>query len=137
MSAADNSSEWLRFAQMDYDLACHAFHNMHPKPLELICYHCHQALEKALKAILIQNGEDPPKTHDLRMLCKRCMEYEESIAELAPTCNLLTSYGVQPKYPHDMEITEDDTALALRRADTALSFCNDLIQTPKEAPPCP
>lgn len=39
---------WLEFADMDASLAEFSFANMHPKPLELICYHCQQAAEKAL-----------------------------------------------------------------------------------------
>mgnify|MGYP002624503303 CR=1 FL=1 len=40
--------KWLEFADMDFSLAQFTFANMHPKPLELICYHCQQAAEKAL-----------------------------------------------------------------------------------------
>ena len=42
--------EWLRFANMDLDLAKHSFATMHPAPLEIICYHCQQAAEKFLKS---------------------------------------------------------------------------------------
>ncbi|MBN2050303.1 MAG: HEPN domain-containing protein [Spirochaetales bacterium] len=36
-----------------------------PGPLEIICFHCQQAAEKALKAYLAYNEIRPPKTHDL------------------------------------------------------------------------
>ncbi|MGI5065899.1 hypothetical protein H0R90_06650 [Treponema putidum] len=35
--------EWLRFVEMDMSTAYHLFKMMHPKPLEIICFHCQQA----------------------------------------------------------------------------------------------
>lgn len=40
--------EWFRFANMDLTTAKFNFENMHPAPLEIICYHCQQAAEKYL-----------------------------------------------------------------------------------------
>ena len=31
--------EWLRFVEMDRSTAQHLFNTMHPKPLEIICFH--------------------------------------------------------------------------------------------------
>lgn len=61
---------WIEFSDMDASLADFTFHNMNPKPLELICYHCQQAAEKSLKALAIATLEnsDVPKTHDLALL---------------------------------------------------------------------
>ena len=33
--------------------------------LDMAAVHVHQALEKTLKGLIIQNGEKPPRTHDL------------------------------------------------------------------------
>lgn len=38
--------EWLQFAKMDYDTARYLYETMRPKPLEIICYHCQQAVEQ-------------------------------------------------------------------------------------------
>lgn len=48
--------EWLDFAEMDFLTAKHLYDNMYPKPLEIICYHCQQSVEKLLKAVLISYG---------------------------------------------------------------------------------
>jgi HEPN domain-containing protein len=45
-------AEWLKIAYDDFDSALHLFNTKHPKPLEIICYHCQQSVEKALKAFL-------------------------------------------------------------------------------------
>jgi len=39
----DTIKEWLRFVEMDRSAAYHLFTTMHPKPLEIICFHCQQA----------------------------------------------------------------------------------------------
>lgn len=46
------SSEWLEFAKMDLGAAEYLL-TMHPLPVEIICYHCEQAAEKFLKAVLV------------------------------------------------------------------------------------
>ena len=40
--------EWAQFARSDMDTAIHLFNTMRPMPLEIICYHCQQAVEKML-----------------------------------------------------------------------------------------
>ena len=43
----DNSiySEWFEFAKRDLESAKFLI-NMHPVPIEIICYHCEQSAEK-------------------------------------------------------------------------------------------
>ena len=43
---------WLDFAENDLAVAKHLLETFHPKPLEIICYHCQQAAEKAIKSRL-------------------------------------------------------------------------------------
>ena len=47
---------WLDFAENDLAVAKHLLETFHPKPLEIICYHCQQAAEKAIKAVYITLG---------------------------------------------------------------------------------
>ena len=51
---------------------CEAAHYLnegffHPKSLEIICYHCSQAAEKAVKAVYVDLGSPGgmPKKHDI------------------------------------------------------------------------
>ena len=46
--------EWMDFAEMDYLTAKHLYGNMYPKPLEIICYHCQQSIERRID---IQRGD--------------------------------------------------------------------------------
>lgn len=56
--------EWINFAKMDFLTAKHLYEYMYPKPLEIICYHCQQSIEKLLKGVL--------STSRNIMLQKRC-----------------------------------------------------------------
>ena len=49
--------EWLEFAAMDLDSAQFLL-GMRPVPVEIICYHCEQAAEKLLKAVLVAADVD-------------------------------------------------------------------------------
>ena len=59
--------EWYNMAAMDLGVASHLDATYHPKPLEIICYHCQQAAEKAIKALIVYYGAEGgmPKLHDL------------------------------------------------------------------------
>ena len=102
--------EWLEFAAMDLDSAQFLL-GMRPVPVEIICYHCEQAAEKLLKAVLVAADVEPPKTHDLIQLCKKCAELDEEYEALADACIELSPYGVQVRYPSNLDLNEDDKLL--------------------------
>jgi len=59
-------ADWLRYAYSDLELARVS---RPPKVLfEGLCFHAQQAVEKAMKAVLIAKGIPPPKTHNIRTL---------------------------------------------------------------------
>ena len=125
------SSEWLEFARMDLSAAEYLL-TMHPLPIEIICYHCEQAAEKFLKATLVQFDREPPKTHDLIQLCKLCCEIDAQFEQIADACIELTPYGVQVRYPSNLELDETDAACALKECRLVQDFvCQRLGYTLK------
>ena len=62
----DIVAEWLQVAYDDYDTALYLAQKPHRKPLEIICYHCQQSVEKSLKAFLCASGVEIPRTHENR-----------------------------------------------------------------------
>ena len=113
--------EWFRFADMDLALAEYVV-SMHPQPLESICYHCQQAAEKYLKGFLLAKGMMPPRTHECQQLCDMCVAIDPAFEELDDACETLTQYGVQPRYPHKMEIETHHMRQALRLAQQIKTF---------------
>jgi HEPN domain-containing protein len=67
----DTADKWRRFAAMDLNVAIHDT-SFSPLPIEIVCYHCQQSAEKALKAILAYHEETILKTHDLKRLLDLC-----------------------------------------------------------------
>ena len=47
--------EWFRYAAQDLSSANY-LRGMQPVPLEIICYHCQQSIEKYLKGFICLNG---------------------------------------------------------------------------------
>ena len=84
--------EWVEFARMDFLTAKHLYEHMYPKPLEIICYHCQQAIEKFLKGVLISKGVTIKKTHDLGLLAEMLQEYTEMDEKYLEMCDDLTPY---------------------------------------------
>ena len=88
--------EWLKYAKRDLDSA-EFLRNMKPAPVEIICFHCQQAAEKALKAFLVSRGIEPRKTHDLVDLQNSCNAYDD-FDSLVIECSTLSNFGVQPRW---------------------------------------
>ena len=84
--------EWMEFARMDFLTAKHLYEHMYPKPLEIICYHCQQAIEKFLKGVLISKGVTIKKTHDLGLLAEMLQEYTEMDEKYLEMCDDVTPY---------------------------------------------
>ena len=64
--------------------------------------------------MLIYHGVEAPKTNDLVLLCKLCVQLDQAWEQMIEACVGLSPYGVQVRYPSDMELDEGDVASALR-----------------------
>jgi HEPN domain-containing protein len=84
-----------------------------------------------LKGFLVANTINPPRTHDLPLLCDMCIKINDKFGELSDICEFLTLYGVQPRYPNELDIINEDANMALRYIDTVYDFFekNGLIMT--------
>jgi len=115
-------AEWFRFADIDLSSAEYLL-GKRPQPLEIICYLCQQSAEKCLKGYLIYKGViEPPKIHNLDILREMCLKYDERFREIEKACNVLSQYGVQPRYPHQIAIFERDMEKALEYARQVRDF---------------
>lgn len=90
-----------------------------------ICYHCQQYAEKIIKAQLIKNGVEAPKTHSLSYLLDLLADntiITDVIYDLAET---LEDYAVGVRYPaDDFEPTADDAKTAYKAAIEIGEFFN-------------
>jgi len=120
--------EWMKYAKAD-NTAATLLSGHHPAQLEIVCFHCQQAGEKALKAILAYNDVIIPRTHNLYELLQLCEAFSPGIStELARQADQLTNFAVITRYPSgEMEVIEADMILALKNADCILAYVEALV----------
>jgi HEPN domain-containing protein len=113
--------EWIRIAEQDYDSAM-KLSGFYPAPLEVICYLCQQAVEKVLKAYVIAKENKLTKTHDLKMLIEKCVQYSPDFDRFVAICSSLLLYSTLTRYPPVLDLVEHDMRQALKNAGKILEF---------------
>lgn len=119
--------EWLGFAKRDLESAKFLI-NMYPKPIEIICYHCQQSAEKYLKGYLIKNGNKIERTHDVVLLNNKCKAIDSSFDIIEDECIELVPYGVQVRYPYQLDVTEEEMISAIECAEKIEKFIKGKIE---------
>lgn len=120
--------EWIDFADMDFRTAKYLYENMYPKPLEIICFHCQQSVEKLLKGVLLSRGVTIKKTHDLGLLAEMLQEYMVVDEKYLEICDNLTPYGVKIRYPQELFIEEHHAKKALEEAQELLEWLKQIFK---------
>jgi len=122
MSNQKIAKEWLQIALEDYDIAQFLYKTKHPRPLEIICYHSQQSVEKSLKAYLCANDAEIPKTHDTGHLCYLCAQFNDGFEVFFEQCKELELYATGTRYPSRIEVDDTNTERALRQAYGVYEF---------------
>jgi len=126
MDKITHASEWIKYAEADLDAAL-LLTTHHPIHIEIICFHCQQAGEKALKAILAYHGEEISKTHDLTVVLESCEKHYPGITnKLIEQGDNLTKYAVTLRYPTEIRITTEAMNQAISNAKQILSHIKSL-----------
>ena len=73
-----------------------------------ICFHAQQACEKFLKAYLVKNDVDFPRTHDVDFLLIECQKIDTNSFQL--DLKSMTDFGVSVRYPDDFYVPDPDEA---------------------------
>jgi HEPN domain-containing protein len=87
---------------------------MRPTPKDIIGFHCQQAVEKCLKAILVFNDIEPPRQHDLLYLNSSCRSHSELPSIDIHVLSRLNPYSVEHGYPGEISTDENDIACYLQ-----------------------
>jgi HEPN domain-containing protein len=94
----------------------HKIADLDSPPRDIVCFHCQQAAEKYLKALLQETGRPVPKTHDLANVLDLLVPVDATLARLRRQAASLTRYAVDYRYPGEMANKRQMEA-ALRHAD--------------------
>lgn len=99
---------WLSKARTDLALATVVLEQAPEMEGWAACFHAQQAAEKALKAVLVARGVEPPFVHNLvalRALLPGDIDLDASVESLAD----LSAYARGVRYVSDIEGSEDPT----------------------------
>jgi HEPN domain-containing protein len=117
--------EWLNRAYGDLNIA----KNYHPGYYyEDLCFHCQQAVEKAIKAVLIYNNIPLIKTHDIQVLLA-LLPTKLSAPITAEESAMISEYAVSTRYPGDYEpTTEEDWMKVISVTEAIISWSKKLLE---------
>ena len=127
------ATEWLEYAQRDYDFALDVESHFWPKHMEKICYNCQQVAEKALKAVLAYHEVEIPKTHNIERLFDECNKFDTSLKLDEKIAGKMTDYATISRYPDRVTMwTEADAKLALKYAKRILDMVKQSLNITEE-----
>lgn len=123
----DAARDWK--AKADGDLrSARTLLDLEPPETDAVAFHCQQAAEKYLKALLVAVGVEPPRTHDLGVLRELASDKFPEIAELQDACEYLTPFAVQTCYPlFEPPISAADASEAMSKSEAICDAIQKLV----------
>ena len=96
---------------------------------EDLCYQAQQAVEKAIKGMLIYFNVEPQFTHNIGFLLDELGAHVKISDEIRESIKL-SKYAVQTRYPGEYDdITEEDYKESIRIAKKCLEWAEDTIKS--------
>lgn len=91
--------DWIIKAQNDFRAAEILYKEEGPS--DTLCFHCHQSVEKFLKAFLVFSQKRFSKVHDLVFLANLCKRIDKDFEQLKNELAILNRYYIESRYPSD------------------------------------
>ncbi|MCC9075340.1 HEPN domain-containing protein [Litorilinea aerophila] len=129
----EESERWFLFARQDLRMAELA---MVEGIYNQVCFHCQQCAEKAVKGLLIFQGQKPPRTHRLTDLLG--LLDPNPLAEIALEVQLLDRFYIPTRYPDALPGVLSEGLPDVQDAQEALAVARHmltLIDQSIESPP--
>lgn len=92
----DETRLWLSYAEENFEMARLALERGY---LNACLQNAQQAVEKSLKALLVELQGEFPKTHSIRELVRAAAAEKAPVEITAEECDLLDSIYIPSKYP--------------------------------------
>ena len=109
------TAQWILKAEEDWEGA-RDLATRRPPLRNLACFHCQQAAEKYLKALLQEEGAVVPRTHNLRDVLNLLLPSDPTLAPLWKGLRTLSRYAVEYRYP-GITATQKQMETALRQVE--------------------
>lgn len=124
------ASEWLDFARKDLETAILLDKENHYT--DVIAIDTHQAIEKALKAIYVHNGEKIPRTHSLDILYNYAEDFIDFKGIEIKDLLIISDYYQSERYPGPKYYMPDREEIkqSIEYATTIFNQVTDYINGP-------
>ena len=99
--------EWVSKAEGDYNTTRREQQVTENPNFDAICFHAQQCIEKLMKAVLIDRGLLPPKTHDLLLLDQLLRQAITAWSASKDDLRFLTRAAVDFRYPGEAADREE------------------------------
>jgi len=117
---------WIERAKSSYEIAKTAINNN--IYYEDLCYQSQQAVEKALKGLLIYYSVDPEFTHNIGLLLNE-LEKLTKIPENIKLATNVTKYAIITRYPGEYdEITKENYEESIKIAKDCIDWVESKIK---------
>ena len=109
---------WLEYADGDLSTAEFLYEKQWPRQLEIICYHCQQAGEKAVKALYLAANIPGgiPRKHDLWFLLEQIKGQVSVPEHVRDAAEELDPYAVIIRYPSENRVSDSMAGKALEQS---------------------
>ena len=140
LNLKDRYLTWLK--QSKYDLAA-AFLSLENEYFEWAVYQAEQAVEKALKSVIVHAGQRPPKIHKLGILFGFCNQINTEFKNTKFNFKHIEAFTFISRYPflipdgnktpHEL-ITESDAGKSLSEASEIILSITRILKVPRVTP---
>ena len=122
----EEAQRWVRKAEADLRMARHDLQTSPDPNLDGICFHCQQAAEKMLKALLVERAVAFPRTHDLALLARLIVPADPALCALQADLVRLSRFAVAFRYPGS-EATSEDASQSIDIAEQVSAAVRPLL----------
>jgi HEPN domain-containing protein len=119
---------WVRKAEADL-IGARSLERTKPPLHDLVCFHCQQAAEKYLKALVQELGLVVPRTHNLADLLTLLLPHDAALRKLRRGLISLGRYAVGFRYPGE-NASKRQSMGALRQAEKVRRAIRDRLGLP-------
>lgn len=105
---------WIRKADGDLKVAEREL-KAQDSVLDAVCFHLQQAVEKYLKAFLINSLKEVKKTHNLEFLLEKCIQQDGDFRRYEEKFDQVSECGVEIRYPDSfIQLDEEELGDCLK-----------------------
>jgi HEPN domain-containing protein len=113
---------WCEKGRRDFITAQNALHDNKEIFPDIVCFHSQQSAEKYLKAYLVFEDQDFPKTHALEDLVLLAAVKDPACKKLFTLASELSPYAVEIRYPESTSPSLHDAREAVQSANTIMTY---------------